>query len=189
MLEILLVIAVVGIIAGAIGINVTKAVREQRFDAEVDLVADQLRLAQDLMVIFHANISVVLTVNEKKNGYILELIPDVSLPTPWLNEIQRKNKMSYIHIINYSGLTKEQGQLKLNFRSGGSEMPHGTLRFSTNEIDDSGALTSYIHFPGYPAPISVVKSKTSPFKGDEEINIEATQRTVEVIRAIPTIPK
>ena len=183
LLEILVVILILGSLSGIIGINVTQAVREQRFRSEVDLIADQLRLAQDLMLIFHANISMVITIPDPNKGYILELVPEVVLPSPWLKEVTRKHNLSHIHYINSSQINKERNQLEIKLRSGGSEMPQGTLRLSTGEEDGPRVKTRYIHFAGYPAPIIITESSTPPNTNDEAMNRELTQRTVEAVHA------
>ncbi len=184
LLELLVVIAIVGSLAGIIGINVTYAIREQRFRSEVDLVVDQLRLAQDLMLIFHANINVVVTLTEERNGFFLELLPKVSLPSPWLKEVSRKRHLRYIQHFNFTGLEREVNQLELKFLSGGSEMSQGVIRLSTHEIDGPGVLTRYIVLPGHPAPISITDDLPNlKDRSEENYNKEITFRTVEAINA------
>lgn len=185
LLELLIVLAIIATLAGVIGINVTNAIREQRFRSEVDAIVDKLRLAQDLMLIFHSNIDVRIATNENQKGFLIELVPEVVLPLPWLKEVMKPKELLYIHSISFSGLQSEVNELRLHFRSGGSSMSKGALHLSTADHPGPGVLTQYVVLTGSPAPIQV--SSTPPEESlnttEESFYRELTVRTIEAIRA------
>jgi prepilin-type N-terminal cleavage/methylation domain-containing protein len=183
LIELMLVLALVATLAGLIGINVGKAMREQRFRSEVDLVMDKLRLAQDLMVLYYANADVVIAMLDNDQGYSLEVTTEVPIPSAMLREIHKQEKLNNIHHISFTGLDRETDKLSLPFRSGGSNMAKGLLRLSNAEIDGPGVWTRYIDLSGYPAPIVASSTKPQPKKGEEFFLRDLTQRTIEAVRA------
>ncbi|QLH36565.1 MAG: type II secretion system protein [Parachlamydiaceae bacterium] len=65
LIELLIVLMVLALASGVIGFSVHRALREQRFKTEVELVADSLRLAQNLMLIMNADVHVTFKADEK----------------------------------------------------------------------------------------------------------------------------
>ena len=53
--EMMIVLTVMILTLGLIGLNINRLVVEQRFKSEAALVVDQLRLAQDLMLILNTD--------------------------------------------------------------------------------------------------------------------------------------
>lgn len=190
LMELLLVIGILAAVAGFVGMNIAKAVREQRFRAEVAQVVDQLRLAQDLMLVFQGDVHFTLSLAEDGKAFSYGLKFDYDLPNYWKREIQQKQrKLTHIHFISMDPPVKsgDQDTLDLAFLSNGSVMSKGVLRLSTSESSDTlGALEQFIYLPGHPAPIfsrsTHNKSEVSPEK-ESSFNKQFTQRMIEEIRA------
>jgi Tfp pilus assembly protein FimT len=172
--ELLLVIGILSIVAGFLAVNVTKAWREQRYRTELSLIVDQLRLAQDLMIIFKSNVYV--NFKGTPDGIEYKLVFDTPLPQNWLQEAKRPHdKLTAIqainvvpdpkHSINAYAPNEGNNEENVYFLSGGSKMSKGYMRISTSETDSSlGSITRYICLPGYPAPI--VTTVTHPLDDD-----------------------
>jgi len=159
LLELLVVIGLLTIVTGVVGINVTKAIREQRFRTEVSRVADQLRLAQDLMLIMGVGVTVKFETAPEGDGIMYSLDTDLPLSKQW-NAILKapQPKLTSIHWFQIEGVEAE-GFMEIKFLSEVAGMTKGVLRLSTARSDDDfGALTSYICLPGYPKPIVVERN-------------------------------
>ena len=76
--EILIVMAVLAIGTMGIGFNVHRALREQHFKSEVELVVDYLRLAQNLMLIMDADVRVIFETSKNESSNIIRLEVDDS---------------------------------------------------------------------------------------------------------------
>lgn len=168
MIEILIVLAILAMCIGVIGFNTFKAVREQRFQTEVSQVVDDLRLAQNLMLIMNTDSRMKFTSEDKLIKYWLEF--DQQLVKNWGRELQREPKtLKYIQFVNFQDeLNKEHvvGSAEVRFLSGGSVMSRGVMRLSTSINDDArGALVRYVHLPGYPS--AIVSTENAKEKADE----------------------
>lgn len=193
-LELLLVFAIVSGIAGFIGINVSKAVNEQRFRSEVELVLNELRLAQDLMLTFNGNVHMKIVVSKDKSGkgdgFNYGLAFEHPMPQQWSQELQRDHpKLVMLHYIDlYEGnsLDENKDGLDLKFLSGGASMSHGVLRLATStKTDVPDAQERYICLSGYPGPIISVGTYDEAIKcirRDESLNEQMTARTRDEIR-------
>jgi type II secretory pathway pseudopilin PulG len=192
MIEVLLVMAILAITAGAVSINIRKAVREQSFNAEVSRVVAQLRLAQDLMLILKTDCILSFTQAEEE-GIDYQILMERSLSDHWLKEIQKPHaKLNAIHWVEFKDdlpHPHEEGQLAVKFISGGTVMSKGLLRLSTSSRDDEfGALTRYVCLSGYPKAIVVSKDRDDSLfcfdSGNEEYEKNMTQYTVEEIASV-----
>lgn len=160
LLELLIVVAILGLIVGVFAVNFRMALREQHFKKEVDLVVSKLRLAQDLMLIFHGDIHVKISQRADDRGLDLALVFDHELPGNWTTDLQKPYILTSFHDVYFD---QTPGVIDLKFLSGGAVMSHGYLRLSTSPRNtDLGAITRYIYLPGYPVPI--VASQLSPDK-------------------------
>lgn len=178
-----MVLTVLAILTGFIGINVSRALREQRFHAEVKLVVDQLRLAQDLMLIFNTNVQFKVISTDDGIAYGLEF--DQPLTKRWSRELQRVHKnLKTIHAINFDTDTFGEGAGAVRFLSGGAVMSHGMIRLATADRSGPDVLESYIHLPGYPAPIEAVSTRhpENLNKRDSAFDEQLTQRTREEVQ-------
>jgi len=155
-MELMIALAIIGSIAGIIGINISKAVRQQRFRTEVALVVDQLRLAQNLMLILNEDVHVKFTQDKSRGVYSYELELQCALNKGWGKELTRKpRELRAIHELSFveegtSALSQRlQETLKFDFLSGGVVMSHGVLRLA-----DTLGEERYIFLAGRPAPIA-----------------------------------
>ena len=76
LLESLIVISILAIAAGVIGFSVNRALREQHFKTEVELVVDYLRLAQNLMLIMNADVHVIFKAAESEKSNLMSIEVD-----------------------------------------------------------------------------------------------------------------
>lgn len=187
LVEILIVIALLSLVAGFIAINISKAVREQRFRSEVDRVAGLLRTAQDLMLIMDIEVRVKFGQDPHDKGIRLWMETTAPLPVKWEGLLLHPQpNLTQIHWVQFADA--EEGSLEIVFLSGG--ISKGLLRLSTSENDDDlGALTRYICLPGYPKPIfSVHNPEEDPacdFENEEDYVKNLTRFMYEEVRSLP----
>lgn len=186
--EILIVISVLALVAGLVSINIRKALHEQNFRSEVELVVNKLRVAQDLMLIFRGEVKVLIKKDENDKGLIwLEF--ESKMPGHWEREAKRIHTLKYIRTINfrdellyansYSVKKEDDDTLEIRFLSNGSTMSKGLMQLA------SGDISRYIYLPGYPAPIISLVSETEAFaiaKDDSAFNHELTSRTAAEVQ-------
>jgi len=168
LLELLIVIAILAMVAGIVAVSINKALVDQRFRTEVSMVVDELRLAQDLMLILGADVHVKFT-EDKENfiKYWIEL--ETSLPEHISREVLRKQrKLKTIRAISFDDPTSKQGHLDLKFQSKGMVMSKGILKLATSGkqwSSSAGTLKNYIWLSGYPKPIISYDSEEEALKG------------------------
>lgn len=172
--------AILALLTGIIGINISNTIIDQRFRNEVSRVVDQIRLAQDLMLILGTDVHLIFAEDESEQGikYWLEL--ETGLPDQVGREVKRPHALLKtirgLFIEDTTEATKpEKGKIDLLFLSGGSVMSKGVLRLSTSDkvSPPVGALNNFICLPGYPHPIFSVESSEeaeSCLPKDEEDN-------------------
>ena len=161
MIEMLIVIGIIALVAGLMGVNIRKLFQEQRFHTEVSLVVDELRMAQDLMLIMQNDAHVKFETLRDNQGirYWIELEKKPS--NEWMRELTKPRKtLKAIRKVNFQELVPSlagqstPGVIDIKFLSGGSVISTGVLQLS-------GTDSRYICLPGYPNPI------VSSSKGDE----------------------
>ena len=171
MIEILLVITMLVMSVGVIGFNIFKAVREQRFLTEVSQVVDELRLAQNLMLIMNTDVRMKIITEGNVNKYWLE--SDQRVTKSWEREMKRKPKeLKYVQFVNFQDeLNKDTitGSAEVRFLSGGMVMSRGWMRLSNTTEDVSGALVRYVHLPGHPSPIVSVSEMKELSEVDQDL--------------------
>jgi type II secretory pathway pseudopilin PulG len=161
-IEVMIILTIILLSLGLIGANIQKLVEQQRFKTEVVIVLDQLRLAQDIMLILNADALVKFSKDE--NGFKSKIEVENILSKGWQREINRdRPALTTIKFIEFadngSDIKKQVPPFDLNFLSGGSIMSQGVLRLATSEK----GLEAFIFLPGYPYPIeSVQNSKQNP---------------------------
>jgi type II secretory pathway pseudopilin PulG len=199
LLELIMVLTILGIIAGFFGINIAKALKEQRFNTEVSLVLNQLRLAQDIMLIMNTNLTLTFKAHSTE-GIEYSLKTAVEMPKEmkfWEKEIKRSHSfLKTIKQVNFDDQldkdnpTDAENTISVKFLSGGDKMSYGIMRLSTSKNDeDFGALTRYICLPGYPAPIVTTSERPTEetcLGGDESFSEQMTRRTYEELRNAKT---
>jgi hypothetical protein len=158
LIELLLVIAILSLIVGFGAVKIRDAIVDQSFRTEVSRVVDELRLAQDLMLIFETDVHLKFAGDDEEGGikYWLEL---ETIQKEWDKEFRRKHKnLQTIHGVfmrDQIGDDVDEGIIDLKFLSKGCVMSRGLLRLASSDKDDPppGTLQSYICLPGYPHPI------------------------------------
>lgn len=183
LLELLIVMAILGTTAGAVGIGIFKAVREQKFHSEVSQVVDTLRLAQDVMLVRNADVSLKFKASEEGNEISYWLEFDEQGSEKWLRESQRAPKKLYwVQYVDFQDIAEMEpirGSAEIRFFSGGNVMSQGDLRLSTSQSDRSkGALTRYILLAGYPSMINSKEEETPLLEKEDERVTELTQAEI-----------
>lgn len=191
--ELLIVIMVLTLAVGVIGFNIHRALREQHFKTEVELVVDYLRLAQNLMLIMNADVHVTFQAEGKEKFIHMKLKVDGNKGDSLLRLVTEKEKqLRYIQFLEFRDLNKthnEPHMVDVKFISKGSVMSKGEMRLSTNESGESrGALERFICLPGYPRPINSTtergKDPDCTKEGPKDFDLRLTAFTVQEITAI-----
>lgn len=156
LIEILLVIVLLGLMLSVVGINVNKAVHEQRFRTEVSAVVDSLRLAESIMLILDNDARVVFTQEEGRIRMHIETTCPLS--KNWEKWILAPKYLRTIHIVNfkdnYLGRSTERGTIELKFFSTGYAMSQGILRLATADaVGEKEGLVNFVCLPGYPTTL------------------------------------
>jgi type II secretory pathway pseudopilin PulG len=148
----MVVLAILGIIGTVVAININKTMTEQRFRTEVASVVNQLRIAQNLMLIVDQEVLVTFTQNGPNQ---INFGLEIQCPTKkgWEKELTRKpnplKTIRYVDFFNAETNTWESAS-KLKFMSGGLAMSRGILRLSN---DKKSGYEEYVCLPGFPSPI------------------------------------
>lgn len=159
LIETMIALAILGLVATVIGVNVSKAMQDQRFRTEVALVVEQLRLAQSLMLILNEDVKVHFKEEPGQIQYGLSF--QCPMKSGWDKELTRKTQpLKAIRTVAFKGTGEEKapGSLTLNFLSSGMVMSSGTLTLSTAK---GLSETRYVNLPGYPHPITAVANEGS----------------------------
>jgi hypothetical protein len=187
-MEVLIVISILAIASGIVAISINKAIVEQRFRSEVGLIVDEMRLAQDLMLILGTDVH--LHFAEAKSGegiqYWLELETNVSPHVQ--RELLRKRK----ELKTIKGVFLEdkllweikESHIDVKFLSNGAVMSEGIMRLATSSDENvpKGTLESFICLAGYPNPIISSRTKeeaeASCYHFEEGLDDRLTKDTV-----------
>ena len=155
LIELLMVIALMIMMAGIIGVNVRKLITEQRFDTEVSLIVDELRLAQNLMLILNYDIHVKFEPAKEGKGIKFWIETSKLLNDNWTKELIRPRPL--LTAIKRIEFGEGASPIDIAFYSKGSSMSQGIIILSNSaRPNDSNALTSYICLPGFPSQIASV---------------------------------
>ena len=117
--------ALVALVAGAIGLSATRAVSNRRFEASADAIAARLNLAQELMICHEADFTVHLT-------------PASISITP--------EKLPPLALTNIASVSHTTFHFSTHRRH---ELPHGTLTLTSTR-----GRTIQLSLPGYPTRIA-----------------------------------
>jgi prepilin-type N-terminal cleavage/methylation domain-containing protein len=187
LLELMIALAVIGSVAGIIGINANKAMRQQRFRAEVSTVVQQLRLAQNLMLVLNQDVKIHFAKDARTGAYTHKMSLQCPLESPWEKELLRTPApLREIVDIKFSpsgkgSANKGPNDFELLFLSGGAVMSQGVI-----ELDSRGGEKRTIFLQGAPHPI-VAEDKSSSADSTWSQHMHAQQQlamdTVQEINA------
>jgi Tfp pilus assembly protein FimT len=192
LLEMLLVLVILGLVAGVIGVNINKALYDQHFRTEVNAVVEKLRIAQNLMLILNTDVHVKFAEQPDHKGIHYWIETNCPLSESWGKFVLKKSPPLYaIRRVDFKDekeLFKQRGAADIQFLSGGYTMSRGVLRLAASELTGSsaGALERYVDLPGYPAPLKVLLQKPSEdaAQGNNENGSKMTMYTVNQIIAL-----
>lgn len=157
-IEMIVVMAILSLVGGVIGMNITKAMREQRFRTEIAQIMDKLRLAQNLMLILNEDVKVQFI--KVENGVICNLTFQCPLYKGWGRELARPQLLTAVRRVDFKGMGEDlgKGDFALKFLSGGMVMSQGILKLSTgkNRIYSD---QRFVCLPGFPSSIVAVDKK------------------------------
>lgn len=163
LLEMLIVMAILTVIISAIAFGIDKALVNQRFRNEVSQIVDELRRAQDMMMILDADVHVKFAELEQNKGINYWVEMETQISDSLQKEIVKKIRtLKTIRGIFFRDpLNEAEGLVDLRFLSKGAVMSKGLLRLSISGLDDPPAntLQTYICLPGYPRPIVAIDDK------------------------------
>lgn len=190
--EILIVMAIIVMISGIVTVSFDKALVDQRFRNEVSMIVDDLRLAQDLMMILGADVKIKFTTNKETQGikYELETATEINESLKYFI-LNKPRVLSTIRGLFFEDELENQnieGAIVLQFFSRGAVMSRGVIRVSISgsEKPPEGILENYIYLPGYPAPITsidrfdVSKSDHNALE-DQNFNKTVTESTFALL--------
>jgi len=189
LLELLIVMMVLALTTGTIAFNINKALREQHFKTEVELVVDYLRLAQNLMLIMNVDTHVIFENSKSDGSNLISLKIDENLDDRLLEVVTSKQKkLDYIRFIDFhdeNRTTVDLNKIDVKFISKGSVMSKGLLRLATTE-STAGGLQKYICLAGYPKSIYSISEKTddpSCHESAQDFDQRLIQFTVQEIQS------
>lgn len=187
LIEMLITISIIAIIAGAVGINIRRALVDQRFRSETAHVADTLRLAQDLTLILGTDTHVKFKQGKQGIEYWMQVENGLSKEGKKL--LQRPPKtLKAIHSVFFHDerFPFSPGEVDIRFLSGGFVMSRGVLYLSTHEnAQETSAERRAICLFGYPHPITVsTDADNACTKENDEAFVE--QLTDETVREAGT---
>lgn len=155
LLELLIVIAILALVGGLVSIGINRVLTNQRFRTEVSLIVDQLRLAQDLMLILGTDARVVFT-SEQNNKITFGIELETTISPEIEREIlRRKGELKTIKGVFFQDAGSKTGKIVVRFQSKGAVMSKGLMRLATTGEDHPppNTLQTFICLAGYPRHI------------------------------------
>jgi hypothetical protein len=164
----LIVMAVLSLVGGAIAINISRATVEQKFRTEVSMIVDELRLAQDLMLVLGTDVHVKF---QEDPGVGIHFWLELETP---LQDSLKRELLSKGHILKTvrgfsfddeldkkQGFGTTKGVSDVKFLSKGMVMSQGIIRLMTSieRSSDSNVLDTFIPLAGYPRSIHSIDGK------------------------------
>lgn len=188
LLELLVVIAILALASGIVAVSINKAVVDQRFRTEVGMIVDELRLAQDLMLILGTDVRVYFQETKDQEGIEFWLELDTIIPKEIEREVaKRRYQLKTIKGVFFEDelLTEvHEGKMDVKFLSNGSVMSKGIMRLATSDSEKAqkGILENYICLRGYPTTIKSSETKEEAeklcTKSDEAFEEKLTRDTM-----------
>jgi len=154
LLEMLVVMALIALIVGAVSFNVVKMRRSQQFRSAMTVVQQKLQAALETMLIHNETVQVVIQPVQK--GLKIDIDTEIPL-TKGLGRLLNRDPLVK-GIDSYSWIPAEgrptRGQSTLVFSPIAKAIPKGTLTFF-----GPGSLKRTIVLKGYPHPFRVTEEE------------------------------
>ena len=194
LIEIMIVMLILSLVSLVVVIGINKMIVDQKFNTEVSLIVNELRLAQDLMMVLKVDVHLIFEENHVHKGIDYGLEIDAPLQQNLKNEIQKRKKMlkTIKGVFFKDELEKKEvsGRLDIKFLSGGAIMSKGIIQLlsTDDEKNKDKGLQNYISLLGYPHPIKsfdTVEESNRFFEVDDLIfDVLLTEDTVLKARDI-----
>lgn len=188
LLEVIIVIALLSLVSGIVAVSINKALVNQRFQTEVGMIVDEMRLAQDLMLILGTDVHLHFEEDKKKGeGILYWLELETTLPENIQYEVLRRKILKTIKGVFLADelITEiKESHIDVKFLSKGAVMSKGIMRLATTSDENvpKGALEGFICLAGYPKPIfssdSKEQAENSCQKFEEGLDEKLTQDTI-----------
>lgn len=152
LLELLIVLLILSLGIVLTGVKLKEAYEEQRFFSESGQVIDQLRMAQELMLVLDSDVEVRLAIDPETKQVTSSLIVEKPLNDAWAKLIERT--LSFSAIRSYRFDDSQSNPLIMRFSLG--NMSKGRLVLSAAEKEysrTSQQRQETIDLIGYPSPI------------------------------------
>jgi hypothetical protein len=192
LLEIIIVMAILATVSGVVVISINKALVDQRFRTEVGLIIDELRLAQNLMLILDTDVHVHFAVSEKEQGIKYWLQLETSLPKNIQKEVLRKRKVlktvKGVFLADELLTAVKEKHIDVKFLSNGSVMSKGIMRLASSDSESppKGTLQRFVCLAGYPKPILSSDTKEEAEKLCKSLEENLDDRlTDDTMRRLP----
>ncbi len=147
-MEMLLVLALIGVAASIVSFGAFKMLREQRFRSGVDLLIDKMQMAQEIMLVFKTDVNIVL---DGRSGSEIKyrIESDRKLPREISSTLHLPETIPGIHSLSFEDARHgfQQGVVEIKFSANAMSTSKGTLVLATD------SLKRRIDLPGYPYPI------------------------------------
>ncbi|HRD56304.1 MAG TPA: prepilin-type N-terminal cleavage/methylation domain-containing protein [Parachlamydiaceae bacterium] len=179
--EMLIVLMLIGIVAGAISINLRKALHTQRFWSEVAKFTNHLQLAQDLMLIAEADIHFKIEANDQEKMIKYWIETDKLFSKAFDSFIKKPYVLKTVHHISYPN--SKEGLIDLKFLSKGSTLSSGNVQLSAN-LSKKEALIANITLSGYPGPISYAQEKKQENEKSSQQDAHLTESVIQEILTV-----
>lgn len=154
--EMLVVLMLIGIIAGAISINLRKALHSQSFWSEVTRFTAHLQLAQDLMLIADADVHFKIEASQSEKNIKYWIETDKSFSKSFDAFIKKVQILKAVQHVSFP--TSKEGVIDLKFISKGSTLSTGNMQLET-QTGKKNHLIAYIPLTGHTGPIFYTDKK------------------------------
>lgn len=189
LLEVVIVIIILSIGSAIVAMNINNALIDQRFRTEVGQIVDEMRLAQDLMLILGTDVHLHFAAgkNGKEIEYWLEL--ETRAPQNVQREVNRKRRplktIQGVFLDDELLSEIQEDHIDVKFLSNGAVMSKGIMRLATSGEERAvpkGTLESFICLAGYPKPIVSSRNKEEAeetcYQFEEGLDERLTKDTV-----------
>jgi len=160
LVELLIVLSLIALVAGAVGWNIAGMQRQEKFYAAVGQVVDKLHAAQELMLIYNDDVTVEIQ-KQRDGSYLIGLKTGSPMTTRLGNLITAATAVEGLGSVAFSTENRllETDRLELKYAAVGHRTPEGTLILSAYPtITAEGPLRTMIYLTGYPLPITPNKN-------------------------------